>query len=317
MIEPLNHLTQAITLTGKVRVEAVDPITGETTLLFEDHNALTTQFLAFVANAIADNVALTPPLYIELGTGAVAENTPTGANNTLDDTGGSREQIAQGFQVAAIGTISHVLIKLARVGTSAGNLWAEIQTNAAGLPSGTPVANAVSDDVPINGLLTTEGWVLFNFPDPKPVLSAATQYHLVLQTDAGYAYSAAVEEVKFYYDDTAPGYSSGALEYYNGSWAAASPAADLGFRVVVLSDSSFTAVTGAILRKILSSRAVTQTTQARLLANFNLSEAVEYISHVGLFSLVSGAPMYAIATTQFNKGAQQINVYWTIAVSVP
>lgn len=96
-------------------------------------------------------------------------------------------QMAQGFQVETTATIKAVELYLKRADVNQdADLYVDIQTDSAGVASGTPVTNGTSDAVSGSKLGTTGGYGWFSFPfSTAPSLTAATQYHVVLRTAAG------------------------------------------------------------------------------------------------------------------------------------
>ena len=99
----------------------------------------------------------------------------------LRDTAANTE-VSQGFKPETTGAVTKVKLWLKSVETPAGTdeITLEIHTDAAGVPSGTPVTNATSTAVDISDSLTSSyAWITFTF-STDPALVAGTQYHLVL-----------------------------------------------------------------------------------------------------------------------------------------
>ncbi len=94
-------------------------------------------------------------------------------------------QLGQGFKVPSTDTYAVVSWYLKRSGNIVGNLTARIVADSGGLPNlSAPVA--VSNPVNVTSISDTAFQkVIFAFTTP-PVLTAATQYHLVLSSDASY-----------------------------------------------------------------------------------------------------------------------------------
>jgi len=130
----------------------------------------------------------------------------------------ARTQIAQGFQVSQAGVLHSIEISLLRVGTAAGALWAEIQTNASGVPSNTLVTGGRSLIMPITDVETTNRIRLrLVFPE-RPTLASGTQYHLVLKGD--WTINAS-NHLTVGVDASSPSYANGAVSTHNGtSWTA-------------------------------------------------------------------------------------------------
>lgn len=123
----------------------------------------------------------------------------------------ARTKLSQGFQVDTAGLIEFVDVKLIKVGTPTGQYWLTIETNSGGVPSGT--VQATSDKYDISRLTTTAGWVRIPFRTPFSV-SAATQYHLVLQGDFTISGS---NHMGWRADTSAGAYANGAKAAYDGA----------------------------------------------------------------------------------------------------
>jgi hypothetical protein len=129
------------------------------------------------------------------------------------------DKLSQGFQIATASTVSKVRLWLKKVGSPTGNLTAKIQTDTAGSPSGTTVTNGTSATVAASSLSTSYGYIDFTFSTP-PNLSAATQYHIVLETadsqsDTNYVVWGA--------DGSSPSYTNGEMKRErSAAWSAES-----------------------------------------------------------------------------------------------
>jgi hypothetical protein len=97
---------------------------------------------------------------------------------------GLGSQVAQGFKVNTTDVYAVVSFYLKKQGNIVGNLTAKIVNDLAGLPDLSSVV-AVSDPVSVTNLNEISTKIVFSFTTP-PVLTAATQYHVVLSSDAGY-----------------------------------------------------------------------------------------------------------------------------------
>lgn len=97
--------------------------------------------------------------------------------------------LAQGFKVSTTDLYAIVSLHLKREGNIVGNLTARIvNDDGSGLPNLASIV-ATSQLVNVSSISNAAFTkVLFNFTAP-PTLTAATQYHLVLSSDAGYASS--------------------------------------------------------------------------------------------------------------------------------
>ena len=297
---------------GLVIVELIDVHTGDKRVV-EQHNAITTGLLETIVDWVRGTSPAVPD-YIALASGAVTLNDSTTQDSELtltDAVAGAGQQLAQGIQVSAEYTIGSVLLYMKRVGASPGNVYAEIQTDSSGSPSGTAVSGGVSSTVAINGIdsLGFE-WIRFVFPG-NPVLAATTQYHLVLKSN-GYTYDSGNVEVQWGTDESTPGYSGGAAATYNGSlWSAASPAADACFRVIRKADAAMTDVEGEVIRNQISSKVEQSSTTVRMVAVFGISEGVGRHNMVGLFNDSSAGTLCAVANIDLEKTNHEVmNIYW-------
>ncbi len=140
-------------------------------------------------------------------------------DHALRDTA-TNTQIAQGFKPKTSSTVTKVRLWLKKTGIPAGTdtVTLTIQTDSAGLPSGTPVTNGTSIAVDCSDTLTTSyAWVTFTF-SVNPSLSAGTQYHLVLSgaftIDASHYVSWGADNYDVIYPDGSMSLNGGA------SWAA-------------------------------------------------------------------------------------------------
>ena len=123
----------------------------------------------------------------------------------------ARTKLAQGFKVDTAGKLEFVDIKVAKIGTPTGNFWCTVEANSGGVPSNTPLAT--SDKYDVSRLTTTSGFIRMPFRTPAS-LSAATQYHLVLQGD--FTVSGA-NHMLWRADTTAATYANGSKAAYDGA----------------------------------------------------------------------------------------------------
>jgi hypothetical protein len=139
------------------------------------------------------------------------------------------DKIAQGFQLATAGKVEFIDVGLNRISTPTGNFWFTIEADSSGNPSGTPLAT--SDKYDVGRLSTTTGKVRIPFRSPA-TLSAAVQYHLVLQADYTRSDTVAMNWV----GNTAGGYANGESKDYNGTtWSSTAGAngLDRSFKLYV------------------------------------------------------------------------------------
>lgn len=123
----------------------------------------------------------------------------------------ARTKLAQGFKVDTAGKIEFVDVKVAKVGTPTGNFWYTIEATSGGVPSNTPLATSEKYDV--SRLTTTSGFIRVPFRTPA-TLSAATQYHLVLQGDFTVSGS---NHMAWRADTTTSTYANGSKAAYDGA----------------------------------------------------------------------------------------------------
>jgi hypothetical protein len=136
----------------------------------------------------------------------VTEDATQGCRSAVDN---STVKVSQGFQVDTSGKVEFIDVKLIKVGAPTGNGWFTIEANSAGVPSNTPLAT--SDKLDVARLSTTATWIRLPFRTPVS-LSAATQYHLVLQGD--WAVSA-TNYVGWRMDGSAAGYTKGSKALFD------------------------------------------------------------------------------------------------------
>lgn len=89
-------------------------------------------------------------------------------------------KLAQGFQPGTTGLCEMIDILGYRTGTPSGNIWLTIEADAAGVPSGTPLAT--SDKLVVTDMSSGLGNIRFPFRTPVS-LTAGTQYWIVMQGD--------------------------------------------------------------------------------------------------------------------------------------
>jgi hypothetical protein len=139
----------------------------------------------------------------------------------------ARTKLSQGFQLATAGPVEFIDVKLVKTGTPTGNYWFTIESTAGGVPSGTVLA--MSDKYDVSLLTTDATWVRMPFRAPAS-LSAATQYHLVLQGD--FTVSAS-NFMAWRADTTAATYANGSKAAYDGTTWTNDPDDDFMFKVWV------------------------------------------------------------------------------------
>ena len=141
-------------------------------------------------------------------------------------------EISQGFKANTSDTVTQIKLWLKSEGTPAGTdtITLEIHTDASGVPSGTPVANATATAVDISDSLTSSyAWITFTFAT-NPTLVSGTQYHLVL---TGAFTVSAVNYVEWGVDDYDIIFPDGSMSVYDGSTWVTDSLYDACFEVYV------------------------------------------------------------------------------------
>lgn len=138
----------------------------------------------------------------------------------------ARTKLAQGFKTTNAGLVEFVDIKVLKTGAPVGNFWLTIEANNAGVPSGTPLAT--SDKFDVSRLQTAAMTLRIPFRTPVS-LSAATQYHLVLQGD----FTIGAADMSWRADTTAPTYANGTAATFDGATWTADAAKDFTFKLYV------------------------------------------------------------------------------------
>lgn len=147
------------------------------------------------------------------------------------------DKLAQGVQFATSNPVHFVDLKLNRNAVS-GNVWVTLEADSSGNPSGTPLAT--SNKVQISGMPNSSTLYRFHFRSPY-IVTASTQYHLVLQAD--YTRSDTVDVL---WDGVvAGGYANGSAKEFNGTtWSAASGVGDFYFSANTKRSSTITMPSG-------------------------------------------------------------------------
>ena len=141
------------------------------------------------------------------------------------------DKLAQGFRTPTVGFPGKIVwidAELIRAGAVTGNIWFTIEADAAGVPSGTPLAT--SDKINAGRIPTTAGGTLLRatFRVPFTTADVTTSYHLVLQGD----YTRSDTIFIAWRGVTAGGYSEGIAREFNGTtWTTASGVGDFIFKV--------------------------------------------------------------------------------------
>lgn len=156
-----------------------------------------------------------------------------GYYNTLRAFGddATRTRVSQGFQISQQSFIAYIAVYMAKVAAPTDNLTCVVETNSAGIPSGTVVTNGTSATVAGTTLQTRFRFVVFTFSPPMPLLEATT-YHLTLRR------SGAADATNYYCvgEDDGNNYANGALSTRNATVWAAVTGSDLLFAISEQSD---------------------------------------------------------------------------------
>ena len=180
------------------------------------------------------------PLCFGMGMGVIdpINNYETGLDTgyifSTTDGGAANEQYAQQFTLGGTDRqVDAISVLMAKTGTPAGTMVAEIYADSGGLPTGS--ALGTSSALTINTVVPGThpgGYGLVGFTFGTPIsLSASTIYHLVIRT-VGYTYDVGVTEL--YWGGTAGGTHTGDGETYNdgtSTWSAIAAATVLYFRI--------------------------------------------------------------------------------------
>ncbi len=151
----------------------------------------------------------------------------------------ARTKLAQGFKVDTAGPLEFVDLKLVKTGTPTGNYWLTVENDSGGVPSGTVLAT--SDKYDVSLLTTNNTWVRLPFRTTAS-LSAAAQYHLVLQGD--FTVSAS-NFMSWRADTTAAAYANGSKAAFDGTTWTADTDDDFMFKVYIArNDTAVTLPTG-------------------------------------------------------------------------
>jgi len=149
-------------------------------------------------------------------------------NYNVGDIGGTEYAAAQGFQLLADTKISAIQTYIKKNNGTPGDITVRIETNNAGVPSGTLANAGLTATIPAF-TTTSFDWVTVTFATPIS-LSAATTYWIVFKT------AAAANDNSYYIgsDGSSPTYASGtaASSTNGGSTWSADSAKDLMFRVL-------------------------------------------------------------------------------------
>jgi hypothetical protein len=145
----------------------------------------------------------------------------------------ANQRLAQSFKVDLTQNVSYIQLRFRKEASPTDNLTISIQSDNAGLPSGTQLASATLSAAAISA--ESYQWHQVNFPT-LPSITAGVNYWLVMQRSgllnpAAY-FLAGVDEGAGYLDGVMRVYNSS-----NGQWTMRSPTADLLFKFGLLKAS--------------------------------------------------------------------------------
>lgn len=125
--------------------------------------------------------------------------------------------ISQGFKPNTSSTVTEIRLWLKVFQIPTGNINIQIQTDSAGVPSGSGITSGTSNNIDVTTLTSSYQWITFTFL-VNPTLVAGTQYHIVLQ---GSFSISAVNYVLWGVDNYDLIYPNGNISVYGGaSWTA-------------------------------------------------------------------------------------------------
>lgn len=182
------------------------------------------------------------PLYIAAIGGASTTTTCTLRDAT------ARSRLAQGFTLGSAFYLAHIDVALAKVGSPDGVIWLEVYADAAGVPTGSPLAT--SDAVLGTHLSTATQLIRFIFRVPL-VIAASTTYHLVWNS------SSTVSGANYMLvgGNTSNTYAGGVAQAYNGStWSTggvSGSVVDLSFGIYSVEATAITMPSGYTKKALL------------------------------------------------------------------
>ena len=161
--------------------------------------------------------------------GSPATRHPTGSLTSFRAVGNATasRRVGQGFKVPQAGFYQYFSIYMKKQAAPTDNWTLQIETDTAGLPSGTLVTGGTSGTVAGSLLHVQSRFVVFTMASPV-YLSANTQYHWTLQRA-----SDTVDATNYLWvgEDTAGGYGDGTASIWNTTWGAIAGSPDFIFAV--------------------------------------------------------------------------------------
>lgn len=300
-----------ITIGLQGRVELIEyDLDGREVWRDQVKNTIKSPMLALVADHLANGTAAIPG-WVAVGNGAVDSFSfdVMSLGRVLDS--GSEVWLGQQFSVGATVSVAKIRLLMYRIAFSSATITVEIQTDSAGSPSGTVVTNGTSNAVAMNGLTTDTAGAVQEFEfATNPSLTSGT-YWLVIKPSG---YNPATESIAVLCDyldaaeDTA--------KKWNGSaWSAYGSATAFGFDVVAAFDVTRTALRNELDRNVVSGATNPSTYNVRYTATFGPTEAVGYVSELGLMDAASGGNLLAYTqTSRLKTSSRVLLVIWTIDI---
>lgn len=133
--------------------------------------------------AIAGSITENRALLLHRGSNIILDKSLTTTTNNSRDLrrfSGPATLLTQQFIPGNTGPVTSVELELTRTGTPPGYIWATIETDVSGFPSGTPLATSRVIDA--SRLTTDKGRVRFVY-DANSSITQGSTYHIVLQGD--------------------------------------------------------------------------------------------------------------------------------------
>src|SRR5438034_4839049 len=145
----------------------------------------------------------------------------------------ARTQVGQKIpSTVTTGKLHSVDAGIIRVTTPAGNVWAELQSDSSGKPSGTTLSGGIGIMVPVDNLDSTNRVRMrFIFPE-RPTLTNGTVYHVVFKGD----YTIGASNITLGVDTTSPA-NAGLSSFDGATWTVDTTKGLALFNVNVLTGS--------------------------------------------------------------------------------
>jgi hypothetical protein len=177
---------------------------------------------------------------------ASGANQGTSGGSTALRDAAARTKLAQSFQTTVAGKCEFVDMFISKNTAPTGNFWVTLEADAAGSPSGTPLAT--SDKMNVAGLVAGSN-IYVRMPFRTPVtLAGSTTYHLVLQAD----FTVSGTNYMSWGHNPAGGYASGSVKQFDGATWSAIATIDMVFAVwITQNDTSVTMPTGYDQRALI------------------------------------------------------------------